>query len=176
MDGYSAGELEKYKVLFLTGGSVDANSVNILRSYKGTMIPDILNSKTSISENDISDMFNSLKGTMIPVDNQYRMVDFDNYELDLEGNYSGWLVLSEKFSQFPGWDALADGKRLSILEADGIISAYYLDSKPESISLSYKPSSFIIGSWITAITALLVAAYFIYILYRKYKNLNRVHD
>ena len=70
----------------------------------------------------------------------------------------GILVLSERFSNFPGWEAAGKSKK-EILKANVITTAVFAENE-EKITFKYKPQSFKNGSIISSITLMLIIAYF----------------
>lgn len=166
---YSIEELQKYSAIFVGEGALGPESQAMLSEYDGLLIPNILEKKFAVSQLDIDELWDHFdeRFTAIP-DKDYEMINFDTYEIHLDSQ-NGFLVLSEKFSQFSGWKAKADGKELEIETANGVITAVYHDGTTD-ITFDYKPKSFVIGSAITYLTLLLVVAYFIFLLYKKRKN------
>ena len=168
---YSLEELKRYSALILTQGSVvDSQSQYLLNSYveSGGIAP-----KSSDEFQQLFDKFNG-SITAIPDDN-YITHTFDKYELKLDGKYKGFVVLSEKFSTFDGWGAKADGMPVEILNADAVISAVYIDKPVQSIIFEYKPRSYVIGSYVTIVTVILLLIYFSFVIVkgvssRKKKN------
>lgn len=68
----------------------------------------------------------------------------------------GFLVLAEKFAHFPGWEArTASGPRM-LLRANGVASAITLDGTEQWVELSYWPTGFARGLWITLASLVLV--------------------
>jgi len=60
---------------------------------------------------------------------------------------AGYLLLADLF--YPGWQARVDGKRVSILRADGVLRAVYLPAGEHTVELIYRPASFFIGGIIS---------------------------
>ena len=83
------------------------------------------------------------------------------------------MVLSEKFSVFPGWTAKEDDAKKEILNADGMISSVYMDKPVNNIIFEYKPKSYIFGRNITIATIVLLMIYFGCILFKK-RDVNNV--
>ena len=80
-------------------------------------------------------------------------------------------MLSERFSNFPGWKATGKHKK-EILKANVITTAVFVENE-EKITFKYKPQSFKNGSIISSITALLVIIYFILFYVRSYSGKNK---
>jgi hypothetical protein len=68
----------------------------------------------------------------------------------------GYLVLNDTY--YPGWRATVDGQRVEILAANHAFRAAQLDTGEHTVVFEYAPASFRLGAWITAGTALLLAA------------------
>lgn len=172
INNYNIEELKRYKSIILTQGSVDQNTGFILQQYVdngGILLPNVIEGKNSISEDDIQDMWNSFSGELSQIDDEnIIMHNFDKREINLGKKIKDkFLVYSEKFSVFPGWNAKADGKRVEILNADVMISAIYLDDYYNSITFKYQPRSYIVGSIITLLTLVLLIICFIYNKFNK---------
>jgi len=174
---YGVNDLKKYSAVMLTQGSINERSGPILKAYVdngGVLMPDVIGGKTSIDDNDLNEMWGSFKGSLNAVDDKdYVTHSFDKYELKLNGRYSGFLVLSEKFSVFPGWTAKEDDAKKEILNADGMISSVYMDKPVNNIIFEYKPKSYIFGRNITIATIVLLMIYFGCILFKK-RDVNNV--
>jgi len=164
INDYSINDLKRYKVIFLTQGSINERSGHILKAYVdngGVLMPDVIGGRTSVTEKDLEKVWGSFKGNLTAVDDKdYVTHNFNKYELNLNGKYQGmFLVLSEKFSMFPGWTAKADGKTIAIEKVDGVVSAVYIDEPYKSVVFEYKPRTYIIGKNITIVTVILILIY-----------------
>ena len=161
---YNIEELKIYDAILLSSESTDRNSNIVLREYAnmgGRILPNVIENQYTITEEDILNLMQEFKGD-IKASADYITHDFDHYEARYEKPQEGWLVLSEKFALFNGWNAKADGKKLDIERANGIVSAVYLDQPAKSIYFSYLPRSVIIGSLITAATLLGIIGFFLF--------------
>ncbi len=176
INDYSGDFLSKFDFIILTKNSIDQNSNFILQSYMnkgGKILPNILENKNSVSEEELKVMFDSFKGTLAPIDDDNIVtLNFDEKEIDLGDKKTGFLVLSEKYPMFPGWRVIVDGKEGKLLRADGVITAVHLDDK-SNLLFQYKPKSLKNGFIITITTILAVFSYFIYIIIRKFKTANK---
>lgn len=167
INDYSIDFLKKFNIIFLVKDSVDENSIGKLREYKeqgGMIVPDILNGQTSVTNEQIISIFNTLKGI-------YTEISTDKYSnnkivLNLNGE-KGWLVASERFAHFPGWKASINGKNIDILKADNVISAIYLDREKGKLIFEYKPNSYKKGKLISIVAFVIILAYFGYFIYIK---------
>ena len=97
---------------------------------------------------------------------EIRQVSVNEYAVELNGE-KGWLVLSEKFSSFPGWKAAINGEELKMHKADNVITAVYLNGEQGKLTFKYYPESFRKGKFITISTVLVLLIYIAYIFYRK---------
>lgn len=68
----------------------------------------------------------------------------------------GFLVLGDL--HYPGWQAWVDGREVDILRANYLFRAVRLDAGSHEVRFEYHPSSFGIGIWVSALTAVAVAA------------------
>ncbi len=161
---YSLEELKRYSAIILTQGSImDSQSQYLMDSYikEGGFIP-----RTG---EEFAAMFDRFDGNLTAIpDENYLTHTFDRYELKLSRKYTGFIVLSEKFSTFDGWEAKADGMPVEILNADVVISAVYVDKPIESIVFEYKPMAYVLGRNITIVTMLFVLGYFVFLVFRKF--------
>ncbi len=177
---YDIEELNRFKVVFLTMGSVDENSIFKLKQYVdhgGILVPDITKGENTIATEEINNLLKSMNGTLTQIDDKsIIMHNFDRREIKLEKKYRGFLVYSEKFSVFPGWKARSNGKEKKIYNADMMISSIYLEGNEKDIVFEYKPKSYMIGVAITMVTLILVLLYFLRGVFKKHKNLNMASD
>ena len=82
-------------------------------------------------------------------------------EVQANLNHNGFLVLSE--INYVGWDAYVDGKLTPILNADYMFRSVYLESGKHNVVFEYKPASFRLGLYLSAISALVLCVIFIYL-------------
>jgi len=164
--------LERFKAIILAEGALDQNSnLGILNKYSdagGTVFPNILENKQTLSAQEIDPLLSNLKGNYSEV----RKLNISYYSpnkviLDLSGQ-KGFLVLSEKYYLFDGWKAKTN-KEKEILRANGAISAIYLDGEHGKLTLRYMPKSFVNGAIISSVTLLAVLGYFGFSIFRKKK-------
>ncbi len=66
----------------------------------------------------------------------------------------GWLVLSEAWA--PGWRARVDGRSAPVLRANGGIQAVPIVRDAQVIELRYLPTSFVVGTAISALALILL--------------------
>ena len=64
---------------------------------------------------------------------------------------AGWIVVSN--AAWSGWHATMNGRELPIRFANHTFLAFHLPQGEHEITLLYRPRAFVIGAWISAITA-----------------------
>jgi len=170
---YKIDELKKFNALILLSNSVVQNDIWALQQYAnngGTMLPNILEGKNYIAQENINSLFDNLAGPETSKKElELRQKSVNEYYINLNGE-RGWLVISEKFAHFPAWKATLNGKELKIYKANIVVSAVYLDGGKGELIFKYAPSSFRIGKTITSIAILIMIAYLVYITYSRIKN------
>lgn len=85
--------------------------------------------------------------------------------LTIDLTRSGWVILSEKFAMFNGWNATAEGRRgkrnLPIYRCNHVNTAVFVpDEDFEKLVLTYKTPYFDLGMVLMGITLLGMASYF----------------
>ncbi len=165
-------DLSKYKAIVLGRGSIDNNNIQQLNFYVnhgGILLPNIISGENSLAIENITKMLSGFKGELNAIeDSDVIMHDFDNREIKVNGR-KGWLVYSEKFALFNGWQAKADSNDIKIYNANKIISAVYLTSPVKNIRFTYYVKSFVIGSYIFIVTLLFLTTFFSWNIYNKIK-------
>ncbi len=168
VSGYSLEELKRYTgVVF--AGQVYQEDLMLLKSYAdkgGKLLPDIFKETPQITQEEINALLTG-RSTQIKAD--YSQLDFDHKEFETN-NQKGWLVISEKFSSFPGWHTVGIDKEIH--KANGIVSAVWLDGTEDKLLFEYKPKSYVIGTWLMIATVIAIASYFIVIAVQKRKKSN----
>jgi len=84
---------------------------------------------------------------------QFRQDDPDEIILEVESNGAAYLVLADTF--FPGWLAAIDGRPTPIYRANFFARAIHVPSGEHVITFRYRPMSFRLGAWITAVFSFL---------------------
>ena len=166
IDDYGIDFLRKFNFIFLARDSIDQNSIEKLKEYVvngGVIVPDILNGKSAISNEEARAILNRT--------GEYTELNVDEYSnnkvvLNLDGK-TGWLVASERFAHFPGWEASIDGKNVGMFKADNVVSAVHLDGSGKKLVFEYKPNSYKYGKFISIISIAIVLSYFGYFVYKK---------
>lgn len=67
----------------------------------------------------------------------------------------GWVIISE--AAWKGWRATIDGKPAAVRNGDYAFLALRVPRGEHDIRLFYRPRAFVVGAWISAVSALLVA-------------------
>ena len=163
ISNYGIDDLNNYNAVIITG-PVNRNEIQTLSSYaanNGILLPDILNNRNSISDEDIKKLFNGLNGTYEEIE----ILKYENNKAIYNVNSKkGFLVLSERFSNFPGWEASGKYKK-EILKANVIITSVFIDND-NKLTLEYLPKTFRNGALISFATFVLLIVYFVF----SYKN------
>ncbi len=160
--------LKKFNAVILIKNP-SQNDIVKLKTYLdsgGVIFPNIFAQENQLSEEKINNALSSFNKTSTLKKAEIKYPDFNSAVIDLNNNH-GFLVLSEQYSQYPGWKASIDDKEILIFEANNIISAVYIDDSKGKLVFEYKPSSYRIGRLISALAALIILAYFGYFVYRK---------
>jgi len=159
IDNYKLDELNKYKLIILNE-EIRQNDLLKLKNYAdsgGKILPDIFSNKNTITNEDLEKVLSGFKGNMSAV----KILHYTPNKVQLGvKDKKGFLVLSERYAYFPGWNAKADGKELKILKANNVISSVYLNGGADSVTFRYKPKTFKYGSWISAVSFLFLMIFF----------------
>ena len=158
---YDINELVKFNGIILLKGSVTQNDITKLQQYAdkgGKILPNFLDGKNSISQQEISD---ALKSNNAHKELEVKEISVNEFSIDINEE-KGWLVLSERFAHFPGWKATINGKVLKLYKADNVISAVYLNGEKGKLIFKYNPNSFRKGKLITIATILILIIYLFY--------------
>ena len=164
---YDIDFLTKFNAIILLKDSADSTSFWLLEQYKnsgGKIFPDILGNKSTIDTAEIESLLYSFKGSLVNVDSK----TISQNEIEVTPKNSGFLVLSERFSGFEDWRAESGNKQFDILQANGIISAVYVDSAG-TIKFKFLPKSFIRGLIISLFTLLIIFIYGLFLLLKKWR-------
>lgn len=170
---YSTESLKRFNTIFLLEGSVDSDSIGKLREYTasgGVIVPDILNGKSSISNEEMRQMLNK-SGNYTEI----KISDYSANKVVLDsGGKKGWLIASERFAHFPGWKASADGRNIEMFRADNVITATYLAGDEGNLVFEYTPKSYRKGKIISILAILAIISYAGYFIYKKFYVNNRL--
>lgn len=170
INDYDMNLLKRFSAVILLKDSVDSNSGQILNEYVnsgGILLPNIVKGETDLTKERIQNVLASFKGDIKQVpDKNIVTHNFDKKEILLNGDEEGFLVLSETYSNYPGWK-ISPNKELKMLKADGVITAVYVPEGTKSILLEYRPGSYFIGMWISIISVILLIFYFVSIIIKK---------
>lgn len=163
IESSNKANLNNYDAIILSE-QINNNEANILKNYVnngGLLLPNIFKNEDSISEEDIGALFDKLNENLNGGFEEVKIINYENNKVVYDtGNKKGFLVLSERFSNFPGWQASGKGGK-KILMANGIITSVFVDNDG-IITLKYKPNSFKNGLIISVITFIAVLIYLSY--------------
>ncbi len=80
--------------------------------------------------------------------------------LEVEMDQDGWVVASQTF--WKGWRASAAGRELALYPANYAFLGLYLPAGRHSVELVYRPASFLLGRWISLLTAIAAALFLVF--------------
>ncbi|MEK7124670.1 MAG: YfhO family protein, partial [Patescibacteria group bacterium] len=162
--------LQKFQAVILLNNPSESDAYK-LREYinkGGKLLPDIFAGENQLSEAKINSLLSSLNANYSKIkkaDIHYDSYDSSSVKLD---GQNGFLVLSEQYSQYPGWEAAVNGKKPEILRANNLLTAVYIGDEKGILTFEYRPKSFIHGAWITvAALSIMLAFFLIKLFYRK---------
>jgi len=78
-------------------------------------------------------------------------------EIGVNGDTNGYLVLSDAW--YPGWRATVDGVEASVLRANYAFRAVPVSAGEHLVRFEFKPLSWKIGLWVSALTVLFLAIF-----------------
>ncbi|MBW2988820.1 hypothetical protein KY358_00720, partial [Candidatus Woesearchaeota archaeon] len=172
INDYEIEELADYNAIILAKDSVDSNSLFKLEQYYrkgGKVIPNIIEGKNQILPEDLQSIL-TLSGAYHPIsDGDVKTINFDHRRISLPSK-KGFLVLSEKFSMYPGWEAYTYQGQKEIMRSNGVLSAIKVNEDDEEMNLEFKPGKLKIGVIILIVTITLIIAYFAYEAYSSKKK------
>jgi len=171
LNSYNSKFLNKFDAIMLLPGSVEGSNIYSLNTYVssgGKLFPDITKGKQSFSLEEIEDLLKKFSGDYKNVrELEVEQKTYDEIDIDTKSQ-EGFLVLSEKFSVYPGWVARDEkGGKKEIHRANGIVSAVFLDGNENKVNFIYSPPSFIKSAIISTITLIIILSYLIIIFIRK---------
>ena len=103
--------------------------------------------------------------------NDLTFLSYNAKEAVENNEFPFWLVASERFAFFPGWDTSINGNNIQIFKVDNAITASYLDGNKGKLVFEYKPSSYRIGKIISFAAIILIVIYFGYFIHiKKFKS------
>ena len=97
------------------------------------------------------------------------IIDQTDSKLRIIANFSdpGYLYLSQTF--FPGWQAYIDNNKAEVIRANYAFTAIKVPAGQHMVEFKFRPHSFLVGSWLTFLTIIVLIFYVAYYLFR-YKN------
>ncbi len=167
VDNYTLDELKRYKAVVIAGGAISSSNQELIKAYLaggGHLLPNVAEGKTTTDADDVRKLLEAVNGTSKPVDDvNIEARSFSEKTVAVGSNAGKFLVLSERFSFFPGWKAYDSKNSYELLQADNVITAVYIDKPAGPITFEYEPKSFAIGSAISIATVIVLAAYFAFV-------------
>lgn len=108
----------------------------------------------------VSDKNLSKIGAKIFSEGKIQDLNYDTDKISFSTSFKGdgFLVISDQY--YPGWKAYADGKEISIYEADGLLRGIKIPSGDHRILLQYKPVKIYLCG-IISLSLLIIALIFI---------------
>jgi hypothetical protein len=88
---------------------------------------------------------------------QIRVYEPERVVLSTDDSEASMLVLTDQW--FAGWEATVDGEEVPVLKADGIFRAVKLPSGSHTVEFRFRPAWLPLGTGITTVTMLGVAAF-----------------
>lgn len=169
--------LSKFKAVFLTEMPPNEPALKIYEDNGGKVFPDVLKGETTIDILKVENILKSLNenSEYYPLEDykEYIPKNSDEMEIRMKEPKSGFLVLSEKFSYYPGWYFISNGKELKVLKASDVLTAVPID-KDQNIDIYYMPDSFKNTRWISIISLLVTVGLIIYLgIVRKKSDIKR---
>ena len=169
---YSLKELLGFSAVIIADGTPTPEAVGLQKAYGekgGKILPDLASGKNSITEQEIVELFSSFSEAGVPLpDDSIAMHDFDTREITSLQGRNGYLVYSEKFALYPGWNAVNErGEKVGMELANGVNTVVPLDGTFDTLRFTYEPRGFKEGSWLAIATIALLLVYFSFRWVRK---------
>jgi hypothetical protein len=103
----------------------------------------------------------------MPIESRVEVVDYTSNRVVVQANLSaaGFVVLSDLY--YEGWKAFVDGEERDVYKADHILRAIQLEAGEHRIEFVFDPLSFKIGSMVSLVTLLVLAALTAFLLWRR---------
>lgn len=86
------------------------------------------------------------------------------YDIEAKMDGAGWIVLSE--TAWPGWRAWVNGKPVRTRFANHAFLGVFVPQGEHTVRLVYRPTSFVIGRWMSGLTLLAIGIFFLLRRYR----------
>ncbi len=119
---------------------------------------------------NLSDLISSEEMNAERTLKHFSMPSVNSIVVNYTSDKPGWIVIRQNW--FPGWKAVLDGEEELIIEsADYLFQGVIAPAGMHSIEFKYKPESFLIGLFVSIISAILILIGRIsYSIYRKSKQ------
>lgn len=82
-----------------------------------------------------------------------------DFHLEVEMEQEGWVVVSQTF--WKGWRARVAGRELELRPANHAFLGFHLPAGRHQVELVYRPASFVLGLWVSGMTAVAAAAFLV---------------
>lgn len=175
LDGYPSllGDIDII-ILLASPSQQDAALLKAYADSGGTLFPNIFAGESQLSQERLAASLpqgNASGARAVP------MRYLSNAEAAVSLNATGaFLVLSEQFSQYPGWTAMNGRERLPLLTASTVLTAVPITGRAGEIAFAYAPSSVRTGLLIGMLTLLaMIAALVAWHVFHRKKD-SRLHD
>lgn len=86
--------------------------------------------------------------------------DANRFHVTVGGTSGGWLVVREGW--YPGWTATVNGEDVPVLRVDHAFRAVRVPAGDAQVEFVYRPRSFLVGAIVSALSALLAMAWWIF--------------
>jgi hypothetical protein len=87
-----------------------------------------------------------------PDDTETRVISFEPERIEIEVDTSENAILTLAHPYYPGWQATLDGEDAALLRAYGGFSALEVPAGGHTLTLLYRPLSFVIGAAMSILT------------------------
>lgn len=166
LDDIGQQALQKYKGVILTKQPSDSN-IQKLSAYKsggGIILPDIFEGQSQLDDSSLTRVF-KINGS--EKHSESEITFYSPNKIKIKPSKEGFLVLSERYAYFNGWEAYSEkGKNYELLKADNVITTLIID-EPDEITFEFRPKSFNTGKIISILSVSGVLLYFIIISIKK---------
>jgi hypothetical protein len=173
----SVSELSRFGSIILLSGSITSqNDILKLGNYVdngGRIFPDVLNNEQSLNETEVNEYLASRISGFKPVEiTRYYTEDPNTLEIKAPGS-KGFIYLSEKMTLYDGWKAVSNNREKSLLKANGIFTAVFVDENDGLIRFDFLPKAYKIGHTITNISVVLLILIVVFYIFRLKKIKNK---
>jgi len=127
------------------------------------------NNRCIFIENQISSDGDVVKLNEEPILLKYLILDDGNININYSAKSSGWIVIRQTW--YPGWVAEIDGNdQIEIKQVDFLFQGAYVPAGNHSVTILYRPKSFLLGLWISLVSLLLITIVVVFWFVNKRKQ------